>query len=488
MAHPVVQFQTVAAHHFEGLSLRRSNVVIILGLALGGASLLHCKNILLHPFTHVVYVLLDFACVPGHTRKRRCLLPSAVPSIFFWRKSDTPSTIARRARAAKRHVLPDKSVGDNNYSDTEISQPKEQAVCDQNMDSCYMIEDPFDVYEEVVCTAEDFDIRGADVSTQTDSVVTSDSCSQTDNSVTVNSAPLLSITNLESDQRLLHYYTGLENVAKLMTVFSTLGPAVNHLTYFRTQTVTGITPLNQFILMLAKLRQDLDYLPLSQLCGVSEFTARNIFITWINFCARQWSEVKIWPDKDLVQFNTPNDFKQKFPTTRLIIDGTEIPIQKPSNPKAQRSTFSSYKNRNTVKVLVGSTPGGLISYLSPAYGGATSDRQIVERSALPQMCDANDSVMADKGFNVQDIFAARDIHVNIPSFFKKKNRMSGRQVLADRKISSKRVHIERIIGLMKTYKILNSPLPASEAKLASHIVTICGMLCNFRNRIVSKNA
>jgi len=66
--------------------------------------------------------------------------------------------------------------------------------------------------------------------------------------------------------------------------------------------------------------------------------------------------------------------------------------------------------------------------------------------------------------------------------------MSGQQVWKDRKISSKRVHIERIIGLMKTYKILVSPLPASETMLASHIVTVCVTLCNFRHRIVSQNA
>ena len=39
-----------------------------------------------------------------------------------------------------------------------------------------------------------------------------------------------------------------------------------------------------------------------------------------------------------------------------------------------------------------------------------------------------------------------DILVNIPSFFRKKNRLSAKVVLADRKIASKRVHIERIIG------------------------------------------
>jgi len=66
----------------------------------------------------------------------------------------------------------------------------------------------------------------------------------------------------------------------------------------------------------------------------------------------------------------------------------------------------------------------------------------------------------------QDLFAARNIHVNIPGIFEKKNRMSGQQVLADRKISSERVHIERIISLMKTYTILVSPLRASETMLA----------------------
>jgi len=66
--------------------------------------------------------------------------------------------------------------------------------------------------------------------------------------------------------------------------------------------------------------------------------------------------------------------------------------------------------------------------------------------------------------------------------------MSGHQVLMDRKIASKRVHIERRIGLMKTYKILQSPLTVTEAKLSSHIILVCAMLCNFRHTIVSRTA
>jgi len=45
-----------------------------------------------------------------------------------------------------------------------------------------------------------------------------------------------------------------------------------------------------------------------------------------------------------------------------------------------------------------------VSYILDAYGGSTSDRQIGERSSLKRDCDADDSIMANKGFDVQDIF------------------------------------------------------------------------------------
>ena len=51
------------------------------------------------------------------------------------------------------------------------------------------------------------------------------------------------------------------------------------------------------------------------------------------------------------------------------------------------------------------------------------------------------------------------------------NRMSNHTVLRDRKNSSKRVHIERLIGLAKTFKILKGPLNSTETKLARE--TLC---------------
>jgi len=45
----------------------------------------------------------------------------------------------------------------------------------------------------------------------------------------------------------------------------------------------------------------------------------------------------------LILFYSLKDFKLQFPSTHVILDGTEIPIKKLSNPVAQLSTFSTHK-------------------------------------------------------------------------------------------------------------------------------------------------
>jgi len=299
--------------------------------------------------------------------------------------------------------------------------------------------------------------------------------------------PMFSVENFASDNMAMHFYTGLESYAKFLFVLNTLGPAVYCLRYIYFQ-IDSVSVENQLFMSLMKLRRYTTNFELSRFFSLSEASVKNIVYTWILFMSRQWREANIWPPGNLVRYFAPTDFKAKFPTTRIIVDGTECPIKQPKAPRAQQATFSSYKNRNTVKILVGSTPGGLVNFVSDAYGGCTSDRQIVERSNIVVLCEPGDSVMADKGFNVQDLFARMDVTVNIPTFFKKRNRISGKIILRDRKVSSKRVHIERIIGLGKTYKILTNPLNSTETKLSSHITYCCFMLCNFRTCIVPKDA
>ena len=187
-----------------------------------------------------------------------------------------------------------------------------------------------------------------------------------------------------------------------------------------------------------------DDFELSVMFDLKEKEVSKIFMCWVNFLYFQLSEIEFWPSRQVVSETMPMQFKRLFPSTRVIIDATEIPIQKPSHIGHQSASFSTYKNTDTLKTLIGCTPRGLVSFVSDAFGGLTSDRQICERSELMKkpLFDAGDSIMADHGFNMQDLFAAKNVQVNIPSYLKGKSQLSAQEVVKDRRIAAKRIHIE----------------------------------------------
>ena len=418
-------------------------------------------------------------------RRTKCmeakLRKGSVPSQFAWTKARSAAAQARENRASNREA--------QKASRKVLAEPDDgytNIIIDGSLDDCYTEEekepDPA-AYETVEALPET-----SAPSTETSRPPTA----VYQPVVVVVQAPpnttLFTAQRFKNDDEGMKYFTGLETYEKFMMVLQTLGPAAHDLKYLYGNVIAIISVEDQFLLTLMKLRRHKPNFELSRDFDISKADVYNIIVTWIQFMYLQWKEVPVWQSRDLVRFFSPTDFKAKFPSTRLIVDWTEFFVKKSKVPSTQQCTFSTYKNGNTMKVLVGSTPGGLISYVSPAYGGSTSDRQIVERSFLPQDCDPKDSIMADKGFNVQDIFAPYDVTVNIPTFFKKKNRLQSETVLKDRKIASKRVHIERLIGLAKSYKILKEPMLKWETQMSTQISFVVFMLCNFRNCIVPKHA
>lgn len=154
----------------------------------------------------------------------------------------------------------------------------------------------------------------------------------------------------------------------------------------------------------------------------------------------------------------PADFAKKIPQTRVILEATEQPIQKPSDLEVQSATWSSYKYKNTLKTMVGITPNGTVSFVSSSYVGSTSDRQIIERSSLIDpnlnLFSKGDSIMADIGIMVQDLFANQNVQVNTPTFLKGKSQLDPTDVVHDSRVASKRIHVGRVIGYVKGFKIL----------------------------------
>lgn len=179
-----------------------------------------------------------------------------------------------------------------------------------------------------------------------------------------------------------------------------------------------------------------------------------------------------------------------------IIDCFEIFIDRPSNLMARAQTYSSYKSHNTVKVLIGITPQGVVSFVSEPWGGRVSDKYLTDHCKFLDNLLPGDVVLADRGFNIGESVAMRMAKLHIPAFTKGKPQLSAADVHTSRKIANVRIHVERVIGLVRQkYMILSSTLPIDFLKaregeavpLVSRIVHVSCALTNLSDSVVPFN-
>ena len=86
-----------------------------------------------------------------------------------------------------------------------------------------------------------------------------------------------------------------------------------------------------------------------------------------------------WPSREVLEHNVPSFIKQLYPSYRCIIDCSEVFIETPANFDARAKVYSNYKHHSTIKFLIGITPCGAISYVSHAWGGRVSDKNLCSR-------------------------------------------------------------------------------------------------------------
>ena len=76
-----------------------------------------------------------------------------------------------------------------------------------------------------------------------------------------------------------------------------------------------------------------------------------------------------WPEREQLWRTMPQCFMYSFgKKVTVVIDCFEVFTEKPTNLLARAQTFSSYKHHNTIKLRIGITPQGTVSYVSEAWG------------------------------------------------------------------------------------------------------------------------
>ena len=86
--------------------------------------------------------------------------------------------------------------------------------------------------------------------------------------------------------------------------------------------------------------------------------------------------------------------------------------------------------------------------------------------------------MVDRGFDISDI-VPNGIIVNMPPLLAGRDHMTGVETQETMSIASLHIHVERAIGRIKNYHILDGTLPNTLSSYASQIVKVCTLLTDF---------
>ena len=200
---------------------------------------------------------------------------------------------------------------------------------------------------------------------------------------------------------------------------------------------------------------------------VSESTVHRIFVGWIVFLEVIFTCINLKPEAGFLLKKMPDIFiKTGHGLTDMIIDCTEFKFQHVSNLDLNSLMFSNYKNTITGKALIGIAPHGMGLYFSDIYPGSISDNSITEKSGVIQWIQPEHELMADRGFAVQDLCSSKGIYLNRPAQ-KMSDQFSQAEVASNFDIASTRIHVERFIGRVREWCILNSVWPVQRMDLLS---------------------
>lgn len=227
-----------------------------------------------------------------------------------------------------------------------------------------------------------------------------------------------------------------------------------------------------------RLRTNLRTYLLSSLFGISHQYGGEILACWIPFLAAKMRPFVSWINRHELE-RLPEAFRGIFRKCVGVLDCFELQVQKTSKRSDRQQMWSDYKARHTAKFLVAMGPTGVIMYVSKAYGGRMSDIEVVKKSPffLKQLL-RGDELLADRGFKMIEWFELNyGVYLRIPAFMDQGELPPG-ESHRTRKLAEARIHVERCIGRLRSFRILSETYPTRLYKMIDDVVTICAAICN----------
>ena len=215
------------------------------------------------------------------------------------------------------------------------------------------------------------------------------------------------------------YYTGLPNFETLTLVFDLAQKVMPN---SKERGNRKLTNFDEILLVMIKLRLNLQNKDLGYQFKISKSSVSQISHKWLYILYALKFLIR-WPSREELRATIPECFREKFSNAVVIIDCTEIFIERASNLLARSQTWSTYKSHNTFKYLIGVTSQGTIYFVSKARRGRVSDKAITQECGILNKLLPGDVVLADRGFTISNLVEQYQAHAKLPAFTKGKNQL-----------------------------------------------------------------
>lgn len=234
------------------------------------------------------------------------------------------------------------------------------------------------------------------------------------------------------------------------------------------------------IMTFIKLKMNMSFTAISTLFGITDRTVSKNFYFILKYLRCALSAAVYWPSKDEIAGNMPKTFK-KYQSTRVVLDCFELKIPALKCLTCRIQTYSHYKGGHTCKFCLGVTPAGMISYLSPPYGGRASDKFIFNNEKIItsyEFLPRTDSIMVDKGFFIESECNNHNIKLIRPPFLKKQQQLTKKEAEENANIAASRVHVERCIQRIRIFKIMTQRVEWNILPYIDDIASIVSAVVN----------
>ncbi|XP_060911932.1 uncharacterized protein LOC132988510 [Labrus mixtus] len=400
--------------------------------------------------------------------QKRGLVPGSVPQLFPWNKVAYVKIPLVNSIPEPGEVITE-AAGSTQDADKPEDMPAPLADHDY-------VKLPVSVAEQLEAAQREI----AKLTEETDELLVSRFCLQ----------------RFQDDAKLLTFYTGFQDYVTLKCVYLSLEPTAERLQrWSQAQTVTGqemsraglqaenLSLIDQFFLFLCRVREGASEESLAERFHVSQSTVSRVVTTWANYLFFMLGSLPVWLHRSAVNEMMPQCFKDSYPRTRVILDCTEVRMERASSKKVNPENYSNYNGSTTLKGLIGVSPSGEITFVSSLFEGSISAEEITKRSGILSLLEEGDEVMADNGFLISDLLSAINVSLVSPPFLNQRRKSIKQEASITKNNAKLKAHIERALHRIKQYQIFDGVLPRSLLGSVNQLWYVCAMLTHFQGSL-----